>query len=687
MVARKTSDTPTRIYSYRCLPPITEQQRVEHQFRIAHQYRNALVELEHRVRRKIREAQLAHGVDDEHPSGEGGVGWPLRHFEDCSAFVDAVYDDIRAAKAGTKEPDLTVPRMELEHAKELRRFAIEDLKAAKKTFAEDLKPQYEEIRLWAREERKRIRGDFSQRGLRHGTYTRIENAIDQAAKSTKKPLTFESYDKSGSIGTQLTQGDDVMGLTVSELHSCQDTRVRVEPLPADYLQRNRNQRRHAHRRMMWLRIGSNPDRSPIFAQFPITFHRPLPKDAVIKWAYVVRRPIGPHLEWRFQLTIESETFRVPTQPVGEGTVAIDLGWRRLFDDEGCHVGLRAGYTVDDQGYEREILVPQKVIERMPKVSDLAAIRDKNLEKFQFELSNWMVGRDMSGWDLVEKDQDGKDMPSMNDRLRGYTHWRSARKLHYFIDLWAKRRLAGDDEMYEHARAWAKQDRHLHAWQEHQRDRLIAHRRETWRVIASQLAKTYATIILEDGGAKDGLINLTEIPGWEQAAPDDGDPSEGREQRKMARLAAVGELRDAIVKAAAKNGAKIVPVSGVYSTRQCALCQHVNTFDARSQIVQTCAGCGKRWDQDANACRNLLARHGGVPLPPKSAPPTDGSDRDHHKTDHAEMSAGSTHDPDKASNTIKSAPPTDGGDDARDDDKEEAGSTRAAGWMAATQPPG
>jgi hypothetical protein len=33
--ARKTSETPTRIYSYRLLPPITNQDLVERQFLLA----------------------------------------------------------------------------------------------------------------------------------------------------------------------------------------------------------------------------------------------------------------------------------------------------------------------------------------------------------------------------------------------------------------------------------------------------------------------------------------------------------------------------------------------------------------------------------------------------------------------------------------------------------------------------
>lgn len=690
---KKTSDVPTRIYSYRCLPPVTEADRVEDQYRLAHQFRNALVEIERRLRDGLRDAQLA---DLE-------IGPVLRLYEDANAGVEDTYDDLRAAKSGVAEPDLEPHRERLDAAKELRALFGSELHEKKRAWGERLDNKLlahpeigpvmlrlkdAEIRLKAaeitKEDRDRIKDELhaakrvlfaaphasedqdlslaagyqrardqaevERKSAQHafialhlctGTYDRVKNAIKQAVKSTKRPLHFERYDGTGSIGAQL-----IGGMTVSELHSCADTRVRLEPLPDNYWQLPRNRRRHAARVHAWLRIGSNRDRTPIFAKFPVTFHRPLPKDANIKWAYVVRKRIGRHYEWRLQFTLESETFRTPHQAVGEGTCAIDLGWRRLFDDAGNQIGLRAGYAIDDQGREREILVPEKlwrglgpapafgrsVDDRDGRIDQLAKTRSENMDSVRDALVAWLDDRTPPEW--------------MVERIVGLAQWRSPRKLQALIDAWTgidwkawrtaraagtrcnpsdfgsnTNRSDGDSTILAALQAWARHDRHLQNWQEHLRQRLIAHRRETWRVIAAELARTYAVILVEDGSnrspGREDTMKLPDIDGWERPAPEDGDPSEGREQRRMSRLAAVGELRVEIAKGAAKTGARVEVEETVNSTRECAWCSHVDHFDAAASLEHLCSSCGRTWDQDANACRNLLHRHGlpSGPVPP------------------------------------------------------------------------
>jgi len=642
---KKTSDVPTRIYSYRCLPPIIEADRVEQQFQLGHQYRNALVEVERRLRDRLREVQLKDSI----------VGDLLRCYEDADAAVSDAYDDLRAAKSGVADPDLSAERDQLAIAKELRAVFSEELRAAKAERTEQLVPGYTAVREKAFTERKTARRDFIDRGLRTGTYDRVENSIKQAVKTTRRPLHFERYDGTGSIGTQLIGASSgvrtaidpsaagIRGMTVNELLSCQDPRLRLgapgaadaHPRPevasvawSDVSKLGRNLRRHAARTYVDLRIGSNTDRSPIFARFPVTLHRPLPKDAVIKWAYVVRKRVGRHYEWRFQVTIESEMFRACPVAIGEGTCAIDLGWRRLFDSEGNQVGLRVGYVVDETGREREILAPDRLVSGMAKVDDLAAIRDKEFDAVRDRLVEWLRDRETPEW--------------MKDRIAGLAQWRAPRKLQALVDAWTgtdwsawraaravgkkcnpsdfrskMNRIDGDTAIISSLQAWARQDRHLQNWQEHQRDRLIAHRRETWRVVAAELTGRYATILIENGINQNESMALPEIDGWERPAPEDGDPSDGRDQRRMSRLAAPGELRAEIIKAAPKRGARVEAKEAVDSTRECTWCSSVESFDAAAAIEHTCSSCGRTWDQDANACRNLLRRHGlsSGPVPP------------------------------------------------------------------------
>ena len=271
MASRKISSIPTRIYSYGTSAPITEEPRVRDQFRLAHQYRNALVEIEHRLRTRIRDAQLAH------PS----IGPALIAYEESQENVDDAYDELRAAKSGTAEPNLDLPFARLDAAKELRDLRSDELRMAKAAWIDRLRAEqaahpilgpallacdaaqavvkaapndaakaalkaakktlklamiawrptlvapsndaalvfgYDDAREITERERKAARADYSGRGLRHGAYVSIEDSVRQAANSTKRPLSFERFDGSGKIGTQLTErADGVRGMTMREL--------------------------------------------------------------------------------------------------------------------------------------------------------------------------------------------------------------------------------------------------------------------------------------------------------------------------------------------------------------------------------------------------------------------------------------------------------------------------------------
>lgn len=696
--ARKTSSVPTRIYSYRTIAPITHQDLVDRQLLLASQFRNKLIEIHNQLWDRFRQIW----IDDLR------VGPSLLHYEDACGGVDEAYNDLRAAKSGVADPDLSAERERLEATQALRHGAYEEMRAAKDLAKKlDLEAEradkvvgparlaYEEADkgdtklrkqlrdAWrgarreaeeagrlpvdafrlaneaAAKDRVAARREYSARGLRHGAYARVEKGMEQAAATTNGPLSFERYDGTGSLGTQLTEtgsetraavdpNADGIGMTLPELFSGLDTRLRLgAPGEADQRPRAevagkkwhevgalpRNVRRHAARTYVDLRVGSD-GRAPIFARFPVTLHRLPPKDAVIKWAYVVKRRVGHHYEWRFQLTLESKMFGKPPIAIGTGACAVNLGWRRLTDDQGEITGLRAAYVVDELGNEREVCMPDYMRRARPdralRISAIAAIgkcdglgstRDETLERAQLALSQWISGRGgvPESWTTTEAARpDGSIPKTLADKLRGYSAWRAAWKLRRFIDQWKVRRVPGDEAIFAELGAWAKQDRHLESWQAHQREGVIARRREEWRVIATDLARQYATIVV-------GESKLTDLDGWERKAPEDGDPSEGREQRRMARLCAPGELRAEIKKAVAKTGAQVIFREEKKATQECYYCGHDEPWDAAPHVDHTCAGCGRTWDQDANYCRNLLKRSGFEPSTEERQVDTSGKD--------------------------------------------------------------
>ena len=119
------------------------------------------------------------------------------------------------------------------------------------------------------------------------------------------------------------------------------------------------------------------------------------------------------------------------------------------------------------------------------------------------------------------------------------------------------------------------------------------------------------------------MKIVDIDGWDRLPPEEGDPHEGREQRRQSRMAAPGELRLAISHATHKTATTVIDVARTRnSTRECAWCSHVQEHaDFAATIEIQCEGCERTWDQDANAARNLLHRRGltsGFVPPPVSA---------------------------------------------------------------------
>jgi hypothetical protein len=590
-VKRKTSTTPTKIYSYGCLPPIVGAELMDQQIQRAHRYRNILTEIELRRRERVQKEMLAFG----------DVGVLTGKVEALAAQLTDVRVAIKAKRQADRKR--VEAKSESERAKALLtelRDARAELKAAKEAVRTDVRLR-ERLREIEDQTRAEIRAARSVCGTYWGTYLTAEAAAEASRKSMTPPR-FLQYDGSGRIAVEIMHG-----MPVAEVFECKDTRLQIRPVPADTYQRPRKLRELASRTMISIRAGSNNDRSPKWVQLPVILHRPMPPDALIKWAWILRRRIGLHFQYQLQLVLESESFQPPEEPLGSGTVAIDLGWRTKPDES-----IRVGYLVDEAGHREEILVPDRMVtkprarsralsrrreeiptvDRTKKPEDLQAIRDKHFETIKAEL-RFFLDPPLGG----EHVRSLPEIPAwLEAQTRSLAQWRSPGRLVRLLHDFEKQRFEGDAKIVDQLTAWAKRDRHLLSWEAHQRARWSLHRREEYRKLAARLVRTYAVIVLE----KFNLRDLTQEP-----APEDGVASEGRNVRSAARLAAPGELRAAIKVAAEKYGAKIVELSAIDTTQRCHACGTCEPWDAAPTIEHKCAICGATWDQDYNACMNLL----------------------------------------------------------------------------------
>jgi hypothetical protein len=217
-------------------------------------------------------------------------------------------------------------------------------------------------------------------------------------------------------------------------------------------------------RKVSMRIGSNPDRTPVMAEAVIRYSRPLPehdpengKTAVCVQVVLTREMIGhrrykservaqgeyrPHYYYTVQFTVK-HTYQNPLESQGEGKVGVDLGWRLMPDGS-----LRVAYWADDAGRQGELSIGAEHLSRWSHSHGIQSILDNRLNEAVHELKQWYVqqlGEDptdearatLPDWFHEHMDQIGKS--------------RAPGLLHRLLDHWVRNRFPNDQIMFE--RMW------------------------------------------------------------------------------------------------------------------------------------------------------------------------------------------------------------------------------------------
>ena len=379
----------------------------------------------------------------------------------------------------------------------------------------------------------------------------------------------------GRVGVQITGGGD----DVTAVLAGKSTRLQIDP--ADPSTSSRPKRRNGR-----IRIGSSGPggRQPVWAEFRFRMHKghALPEEGVVKRAYLVAKKIGPRTKWELQVSVADRPKDWPDRNVSDGLVAVDVGWRNLGDS------IRVAYWLGSDGKRGEIKIPAERVLRHQKVKDLQSIRSQNLDTIREALVAW-----------------GKDHASIlpewfQERFAYLRQWRSQARLASAVRHWEQNRFPGDETMFEEARVWWRQDIHLYDWQESQRKGEERWRKNYFREVAAELSRHYRKVVVED--VDWSVFQRSQDPLKSKEL--DNERKAAREERR--RIAGVSYLIDAL-KYRLVEMEKAPPQ---WSTQACSFCGQVDHFDAENHLEHTCSSCGRHWDQDYNACRNLL-RLGGM----------------------------------------------------------------------------
>lgn len=626
---------PSKIYSFGCKPPREPMLRecLDQMFR-AHCYRNDLVRRELDRRKAVQELLLKLCPD---------VARLQAAFDASEQPIKNLLEEIRQAnietgkKTGTKEQ-----KAELKNLRATRKNLAAELKAARgEAFADaQVQADLESIEEADVAARKTLRANCN---ISWGSYLAVEQSMQGVRKGA--PPKFHRYRGDAKLAVQL-QG----GLGIDALLRGKDNRLRMERSPSP-------------RVLVHFRIGSLPGTvKPLWAEVPILLDRPMPQDAQIKWAYLLKRRIGTHDEWRMQFVLSRDAWEpCNNDPLAakSGEVAFDLGWRKV--PQGIRVatwGTRSDGWMQDPpvrlttDYHAEkvrelpgdcgqLIIPTEELKRWEYVEGLQAVRDKEFNGALATLHAWLRGEPapeyLTGhrqWlqseirgtkrqaDNAEKDNRrsyyldrvGKLQTERMDVERLQRSWiRLTDAPKWFLEA---TRFAGN---------WRKENRlaslMLH-WREAEHrfaeDRLIYPVLEWWRQRDKHLYDWKTNLHIKATRWRDYVygrfvaelrrkyrLAVVENTDWRPliACPGVEAEKDIAAARRIRQIAAPGRLRQVI-----KQGfMECVTVDTAHSTHDCYHCGQRDTFDQVRVLVHTCSQCGRTWDTDANAVQWHLRR--------------------------------------------------------------------------------
>lgn len=547
------------VFKYGLKDPTLNEQIVKTQLRLAHQYRNKLIEIERQRRKLLRDAY----------SSVGDIPTLETEAKQASENVRKTLAELKSHKASTRTrkvpPELA---QKLEQAKQAKRDANSKLRTARVSAkCPSLQRRFDEINDWASGE---VRTARKISGLYWGNYQIVEAAMDASKKlplydgTEPQDPSFVRWRGEGTVAVQIQNGMDV--------HEAfgNGTRVQIETAGRYHILR--------------MRVGSTDTRKPIWAEWPMKMHRPLPSGR-IKWVKVNFRKYGSKRSWSVDFTIDNDPI---IRACGDGEVAVNLGWR----DRGPENGIRVGYAMDMRSGEAwECLVPPDILNALSYQQHLRSIRDRSFEEIKARLKHWLASAD------------GRFAPKwFVEDLKHMSLWRAQTRLVRVHRKWAAERWKGDKDIFQIVDAWQKQDHHLWTWESNQRIKSIRRRNDFFANWAYQLCSRYTVVVLNEHD----MSETARRPTPEKQA---GDIPQARYNRQ---LVGPSMLRQAIVNVKRTTAGAAMAIPQENLTLECHNCGSIEESLDRRMLVHHCAQCDAEWDIDHNCCLNIRARFTAKP---------------------------------------------------------------------------
>lgn len=432
---------------------------------------------------------------------------------------------------------------------------------------------------------------YKESGLSFGTRAVVADAFERAVKdAAPEAPSFKRFDEhSVSLGVSFTVQDAFTG---HALFNGGNTRVSIERAP-DPPGMTPGSRRSGKRAVLRLRIATAPDKSAVWASFPLLLdRREIPPDARVSSVRVSKYRLGVHDQWSVVVGVDLPKPATPRASKAKGVVAVDLTWRRLASG-----AIRSAYYADEHGVCGSIEVDDRVTSAINKSRDLQEICSRLLhwsskgdgESLEggivVELAAWLQGRD--------------DLPDWLAEVAPHIgKWRSAPRLNRLAEQWASNRFAGDDEIFDAVDKWRRNWRHLYEWAERGRSGALARRLEIFRLAIKPLVERYETIVVRGLKLADMKVRKR-ADATELVMVDDN-------VRSIMQLAAPGIFREQLSGIARRRGRHVVSLDDASLPVRCHVCGKSCDWDRAKSLTHACEYCGVEWDQHYNVARNMLA---------------------------------------------------------------------------------
>jgi predicted RNA-binding Zn-ribbon protein involved in translation (DUF1610 family) len=599
----------TLVMKYGLLPPTENADVVHKQLFLSHRYKNALIEVDREVRDMIRGEEEPYGLRQLEANAKA-LAILAKKAKDAERKQEerearSSLKTLRLKMKVIRSSETLSKRRELIYGKPKDPKLDADGNVVKKTAAERRADKTPNNGIAAKM-RHHCR---AKSGLFWGTYVVAEKAIEQASGEVylydgdeDSNVSFQRWDGQGQLAVQL-QG----GKSRDSIFDGQCRYVAIGKVDEQVLVYGpRGQRRKAARTTLRMQVGGKYS-NQVFAEWPMMYHRPLPKGSVVKWVSVSRRMVGPREQWSCEVTVDVP----PVVSVDRvEAVAVSLGWRTI--DSGIRVAHWMATdgttgTLDLLDLNRKALGPDGgrggVIDGDARHRSLGSIRDKTFREAVATLAGWLESLDsIPAWMLPLITREPTSKAQAIAYLR---QWKSQGRLANLIRKWPKE---GRCDTYEALEKWRYHDFHLWTWQRSQQVSNRRRRDEIYRVFASRLvsdprgsstpyksrepdkprSQWIGTVVL-DGSNFKGIKDATD------------DNSAGQ-------LAAVGKLRELLKQAATSRGVGVVKAEAGGTAITCPKCGARDKAH-RDKHWFACSECPFQRDVAGVRLLNMLAQNG------------------------------------------------------------------------------